>query len=63
VEFSNRAGALREGWWFPLDGGRQIRRRRNTTTEVLEHYEIIDLLNRGTLPDVTVNFILSFNLQ
>ena len=31
-------------------------RRRNTTTEILEHYEIVDIMNRGTHPDVDVDF-------
>ncbi len=31
-------------------------RRRNTTTQILEHYEIIDILNRTINPDVNVEF-------
>jgi hypothetical protein len=31
-------------------------RRRNTTIEILEHYEIVDIMNRRTHPDVHVEF-------
>lgn len=31
-------------------------RRRNTTIEILEHYEIVDIMNRSTHPDVEVEF-------
>jgi len=31
-------------------------RRRNTTTAVLEHYEIVDIMNREIIPDVVVHF-------
>ena len=33
------------------DNGKYYR-RRNTTIEFLDHYEIIDIMNRGTRPDI-----------
>ena len=37
------------------DDGRYYR-RRNTTTHILDHYEIVDIMNRNMRPDVEVKF-------